>query len=296
MIYKKGDVVRIKSWDCLNRAKKKNGSDEFRPPWGYKQVFVSPMCKYCGKTATIIEVNEQDMFYKLDIDNQGWNWEDWMFDLSFLKEKNTMKYKKGDVVRIRSRDWLNEHDTPEGYNQAFIYDMYEYCGKTATIIKVDEGYKFYRLDIDNKEWNWEDWMFDPNFKADEPLPVREAVLAMLNGEILVNGQGIKHKFEENKGFVEIYDKNDNDGRTTRWLDNLHYILPKRKRLMMLEEAWEWAKSTNSHGWMVRCGTGDWVFPSTFDYILGMKNYQRVKILSDLSGIDESTIQDFETEE
>jgi hypothetical protein len=85
-----------------------------------------------------------------------------------------MLCKKGDVVHIHSEDWFKARETingeifiPKGYSQIFNRNMYEYCGKTATIIEVDEEYKLYKLDIDSNDmrWNWEDWMFDFYFNS-----------------------------------------------------------------------------------------------------------------------------------
>jgi hypothetical protein len=72
-----------------------------------------------------------------------------------------MKFKVGDKVRVRSLDWYNEnkglgYSTKGNYN--FSQPMSEYCGMTATVIKV-LGNRYY-LDLDDKEWNWQDWMLE----------------------------------------------------------------------------------------------------------------------------------------
>jgi hypothetical protein len=82
-----------------------------------------------------------------------------------------MKYKEGDVVRIQSKDWFIAQEKieygnicpPTEYTSFFVNYMCRYCGKTATIKKVDDKNKIYKLDIDYQEWDWEDWMFDPSY-------------------------------------------------------------------------------------------------------------------------------------
>jgi hypothetical protein len=79
---------------------------------------------------------------------------------------------------------------------------------------------------------------------------------------------------------------------------------KRKRPYTQEEMTAWAKSGDSLGWMVRLTHGKscppihrtWLFPREAAYVLISEHYQRAKLLPDLSGIDESTVQGFEAEE
>lgn len=66
-----------------------------------------------------------------------------------------MKRKAGDKVKIKTdlvvgtfyNTWID-----------FATDMIKYQGKEGSILKVEDGY--YKLDIDNKEWNWADDMLD----------------------------------------------------------------------------------------------------------------------------------------
>jgi hypothetical protein len=133
-----------------------------------------------------------------------------------------------------------------------------------------------------------------NHKVDDkPLSIREAALAMLNGEILVNREGIEQSFDDSRGFM----CGGINGSTTRWLDNLYRRPAKRKRIMTKNEAFVWAESEASLGWMV-CNIADnkWTFPRFFSYrMCCIENYQRARLLPDLSGIDESTVQGFEIE-
>lgn len=65
-----------------------------------------------------------------------------------------MKYRVGDKVRIRSDLQI--------YCQYgnYIFFQGKYRGCNAIIIKVDDLYKDYRLDIDNGEWCWTDEMLE----------------------------------------------------------------------------------------------------------------------------------------
>ena len=76
-----------------------------------------------------------------------------------------MKHKVGDKVRIKSLDWYNENKDINGYICGFTPKMSEYCGKTATIVKV--GSYHYELDIDNGSWWWDDEMFDENYNIEQ---------------------------------------------------------------------------------------------------------------------------------
>lgn len=75
-----------------------------------------------------------------------------------------MKYKVGDKVKIKSREWFDAQDKDEDDNvciegkESFVEYMAEYCGQTATVIRVVKN--FYVLDIDDGDWCWQDWMFE----------------------------------------------------------------------------------------------------------------------------------------
>ena len=83
-----GQKVTIKSLDWYNANKN-----------GYTGIvtlstesFVSDMSEYCGKTATIVDVfkdldGESDaIMYRIDLDNQGWNWTDEMFEPEMVED------------------------------------------------------------------------------------------------------------------------------------------------------------------------------------------------------------------
>jgi hypothetical protein len=60
-------------------------------------------------------------------------------------------------------------------------DMRRYAGKIFTIRIVFNGGSY---DLGLPESVWEDWMFDPDYKPDEPLSAEDAIRAMLDGEVL----------------------------------------------------------------------------------------------------------------
>ena len=76
-----GQKVTIKSVDWYNSNKDKNGAIKLAT-----EVFVSEMSEYCGKTATIVDVFkdldgvDDNIMYRIDLDNRGWNWTDEMFE------------------------------------------------------------------------------------------------------------------------------------------------------------------------------------------------------------------------
>ena len=75
-----------------------------------------------------------------------------------------MKYKVGDKVRVKSFEWYNSKKLDYGYtidDVTFDNQMSEYCGRLAIIEKL--GIAYYRIDIDNGELYWYDWMLE-----DEP--------------------------------------------------------------------------------------------------------------------------------
>lgn len=74
MKYKVGDKVRIKSLEWYEKHHDYRG----RIYINSEAFFSSCMVEYCGKEAIIKEVNETS--YKIDIDNQFWNWSDGMFE------------------------------------------------------------------------------------------------------------------------------------------------------------------------------------------------------------------------
>ena len=71
-----GDTVTIKSKEWYDQNKNEQGDIRF--PDG-KEPFVKGMDKFCGKTATIINICTHE--YVLDIDRGRWFWNDLMIEV-----------------------------------------------------------------------------------------------------------------------------------------------------------------------------------------------------------------------
>jgi hypothetical protein len=174
-------------------------------------------------------------------------------------------------------------------------DMQRYAGHEAKIVEAGEC--SYNLDIDGGNWYWQDWMFDPGFKADGLLSAEDAIMALLKGEKLYTQTGVVYSYSlEHKWFFKNRHRLDliND---TREFSDLYRHPVKRKRLMTRWEVLDWAGSEASRGWVVRRDDKcKWVPPQCLDYNGDLAEYQRARLLPDRSGVDESTIQGFEVEE
>lgn len=75
-----------------------------------------------------------------------------------------MKYKFGDKVKIKSINWYNINKQKHGEiefldnDTAFVEPMSQYCGKLATITKVNNS--TYSINIDSNKFFWTDEMFE----------------------------------------------------------------------------------------------------------------------------------------
>lgn len=72
-----------------------------------------------------------------------------------------MKYKVGDKVRIKSREWYDKNKGDDGDVDVpcgFTKEMSDLCGKDAVITLVYK--RFYVINIDNGEFRWSDEMFE----------------------------------------------------------------------------------------------------------------------------------------
>ena len=145
------------------------------------ESFTSDMSEYCGKTATITEVqmNGENPLYLINLDNGVWNWSDEMFEsvnpITYLP-----KLSLGQKVTIKSLDWYNSNKDKNGAiilsAEVFVEEMAEYCGKTATILDAfkdlygESDAIMYRIDLDERGWNWTDEMFEPEMVEDVKDP------------------------------------------------------------------------------------------------------------------------------
>lgn len=72
---KTGDKVTVKSLEWYNAHKDKNGRVDNNGKGFY---FMPEHAKYCGTTATVIDVYAGS--YKISADNGKMWWEEWMFE------------------------------------------------------------------------------------------------------------------------------------------------------------------------------------------------------------------------
>lgn len=74
-----------------------------------------------------------------------------------------MKFKIGDIVKIKTRRDIKEklRNTILNIEECnFIPEMEEYAGQVSQIKDITR-YGAYKLNIDNGEYNWSDYMFEP---------------------------------------------------------------------------------------------------------------------------------------
>jgi hypothetical protein len=210
-----------------------------------------------------------------------------------------VKYKEGDRVRIRSKEWIDAQEKDKDGDisigaRVFLKSMFQYAGREAVIIKAvnDDSYE---IDIDSGEAYWSLQMFDLDYNpADGPLSAGDAIIAMVRDrETLVDEDGRAHRWDWDNFLCDL--------GGNHWVDfyefnNLYRRPAKRKRAMTRWEMLNWANSEASRGWLVRSEIrGDWYLPQYFKYETAIAQYQRARLLPDLSGVDESTIQGFEVE-
>jgi hypothetical protein len=220
-----------------------------------------------------------------------------------------MKYKVGDTVRIQSKEWFDTQEKDwQGniyrHEELFVPEMLRYAGKIARLVGVSLKDNFH-ININDgsdgaPEYSWGDWMFDPDYvPSREQLPAKEAAQAMLDGETLYDRDGCECFFGGRPGSFLIHV----DGRTNSLIgfSELYRSPPKRERPMNRWEILGWTTSDKSKGWVV-CYNGikpmsesAWRSPQYFDYTADIGDYWKARLLPDLSGIDESTIQKFEVE-
>ena len=91
-----------------------------------------------------------------------------------------LELKLGQKVTIKSLDWYNSNKDKNGAvkltAETFVEEMAKYCGKTTTIVDafkdLDGGSNaiMYRIDLDERGWNWTNEMFEPEMVEDVKDP------------------------------------------------------------------------------------------------------------------------------
>jgi hypothetical protein len=137
-------------------------------------------------------------------------------------------------------------------------------------------------------------------KIDEPLTPKEAIKAMLEGEVLYDDCGNPYWWNENderdNGHFERTNRTGVDGADRVWYFSGLYRKPApKKRLMTRWEYFAWTQSDESKGWLVRSQPNDaWTLPERILYHEDLFTAQRARFTKD--GVDKSTITDFTVEE
>lgn len=178
---KVGDLVVIQSpeWYAAKKRDNHEGVVQLPVPEGGRSTinFTDDMSRHCGKVAEVVGFMNNRI--KLDVDDQYWNWVPEMFEKIIPN-----KFKVGDKVTIRSREWFEQNAvlTEEDGNCVvierggipdkayFTFEMAEYCSKEATIVAKAKrgGYlnsreslsDIFVLDIDKGAWTWTPEMFE----------------------------------------------------------------------------------------------------------------------------------------
>lgn len=93
-----------------------------------------------------------------------------------------MKFKEGDVVRIKSLDWYNKNKDENGnvsvtgYLCSFIKVLSQFCGKCFVINKI-EGTSFYLNDL---SYVFNEWMFEQEKYELKPLNITKSSFEINN--------------------------------------------------------------------------------------------------------------------
>lgn len=72
-----------------------------------------------------------------------------------------MKYKVGDKVRVKSKEWYDKNKDRNGrvnINYSFVEKMSNWCGKEVTIDAIYDD--IYKIKEDENLYNWTDTMFE----------------------------------------------------------------------------------------------------------------------------------------
>lgn len=101
-----------------------------------------------------------------------------------IKKKNMeTKFKKGDIVRIKSLDWYNNNKdekgnvTVTGYSYSFIKVLSELCGKCLVIEKVEDTGDIYLNDL---PYVFYEWMLELGKYELKPLDITKNSIATNN--------------------------------------------------------------------------------------------------------------------
>lgn len=125
-----------------------------------------------------------------------------------------MKYKVGDKVRIKSKEWYIKNANEDGEVDVpwvFNKKMSAYCGMIAEIVDISGDLKYYRINLDNKEWVWTDEMFeDSTSRIEEKPTISEQMIKDIAEVIKKHNLGVCVSENEGKIIIEPLNEKEED--------------------------------------------------------------------------------------
>ena len=123
-----------------------------------------------------------------------------------------MKHEVGEVVQIRSLDWYDKNKDNFGiiskHYGNFTPSMSAFCGRITEIKNISDEYGFkagYYIKLDDKNYIWQDWMFEPTKEYGGFGVSPQEELDEINKEDdMVNNPSKKTKKKEKSG-IEVID-------------------------------------------------------------------------------------------
>lgn len=106
-----------------------------------------------------------------------------------------MKYKVGDRVRVKSREWYDKNKDERGtvsinhlslFLNPFLSLMSEYCGKIATITECHPGFSYYRIDLDGGNYAWSEGAFEDSCPEEQLIKDIACVIKSHSLEVAVS--------------------------------------------------------------------------------------------------------------
>lgn len=110
-----------------------------------------------------------------------------------------MKYKVGDKVRIKSKEYIINNLHRIG----FVEQRINYANKEATIEIVDNEEGGYKIDIDNKDWWWFEDLFDDSFSYNpEKSIINEEMIKDISEVVKKHNFGVSISENDGKLIIE----------------------------------------------------------------------------------------------
>lgn len=121
-----------------------------------------------------------------------------------------MKYKVGDKVRIKSKEWFEEMKK-ESFcvvikGLSVLEEMAKFCGKEAIITYCCNEDRTYKIDIDNYHW-YNDDMFDDSYNPEKSI-LTEGMIKDIADVIKKHNLGVCVSENEGKLIIEPLQEED----------------------------------------------------------------------------------------